>query len=82
MTCENCNSERVMSVGTRSRDMHWYNFPWLNEDYDGYALGILVGEEQGGDKLSFDICLDCGNTSFDVYERPISDEEILERINA
>lgn len=65
MTCSKCSSERVLSVSAKTSDRFSCNLGTDDEDYDylGYVPEDLnLG---GGDYLSLDVCLDCGQLQGD-----------------
>lgn len=56
MTCQRCNSTRVLSISAHASDM--FNWTLDGADGDGYLpRDFGIG---GGDDLHTDICLDCG----------------------
>lgn len=58
MKCQKCNSQRIVKIQARAKDMHEYTMVnGTDEEYtDGYA-GIFCSD---GDTTDIDICLDCG----------------------
>ena len=70
MTCQNCNSKRIIGVSSHSKDMCIISVG--NKEHDGYTpydLGI-----GGGDDVEFDLCLDCGQMQ-GTWPLPISNLE-------
>ncbi len=57
MACDNCKSDRVLSVGAKCSDMCMLNFNGI--DKDGYAPKD-IGLGSGGDYVEFNMCLECG----------------------
>lgn len=56
MKCKNCNSDRMMSVQGKSRDLHTVSID--DKSYSGYLPDDLgIG---GGDYIEIDYCLNCG----------------------
>ncbi len=56
MKCQNCESERVMSVSAKCSDMCSLQLGDMEKD-DYVPDHIGIGS---GDYLEFDYCLDCG----------------------
>ncbi len=55
MNCQKCNSDRVLGVSAKAKDMHHYSFK--NETIDQtYALNF----NSYGDYTEFKVCMDCG----------------------
>jgi hypothetical protein len=77
MPCQNCGSNKIMSVNGKTSDMcgvsifdddfdHWIN-------YDGYVpRGLDIG---GGDYIEMEICIECGRVqgSFPKTVKEIAD---------
>lgn len=56
MSCDNCNSERLLSVMAHCSDCCVMNYKeHEHEGYVPYDLGL-----GGGDDVEFTVCLDCG----------------------
>ena len=56
MSCNNCGSERILSVSGKCSDM--FGMSGCGIEKDGYVpSGICIG---GGDYMSFAYCLECG----------------------
>ncbi len=56
MNCDECNSERVISVSGKCSDL-------FNANYQGKSLVDYVPEDMGiggGDYVEFTYCLECG----------------------
>jgi hypothetical protein len=54
--CRNCDSNRILCVGGKVSDMYYHKYK--DKEYDGYVPeGLGIG---GGDYISFNYCLDCG----------------------
>ena len=58
MTCDKCESKRLMEVYVQGRDTH--NFTYDGIEYEGYSK-----EETGiygnyGDAVEFKLCMECG----------------------
>lgn len=69
MSCDNCNSIRIVSVVAKCSDMCHASFG--NTEHEGYApqeIGISDSE----DYLQFSYCLDCGKIqgNFPIEEDP------------
>lgn len=73
MTCK-CSSNRIMKLSGKCSDMASYQIPHANLDIHGSVpyLGIF-----GGDYISFNVCLDCGQIQKWI---PVSDEDIEEML--
>lgn len=88
MGCQKCNSDRILSVCGKTRDLCSASFAGRDRDgYVPYDLGI-----GSGDYLEFRVCLDCGqmqaafpvseeavNKAFPPLEPETDEEEIWER---
>src|SRR4051812_6116791 len=73
MKCENCNSDRVLSIGGKSNDLNTVLYgPW-NVHHNGY-LPTIIGLCSGGE-IDIDICLQCKAIQ---QFKPINDEELKE----
>ncbi len=73
MSCQNCTSDRMMTVGAKCNDCSFVSVPHLILDYDGYVLdGLNIG---CGDYVEFNVCLDCGQLQ---GEWPITDSAVAE----
>jgi len=71
MSCQKCKSERVGTVGGKTSDLA--NFSVYSEgiDHQGEVPSIpVIG---GGDYLSIDFCLDCGQIQ---GEFPINTDDL------
>jgi len=56
MSCQDCKSERVISVYGKTSDLCAVSIG--EHDHDGYVPSDMnIG---GGDDLAFDFCADCG----------------------
>lgn len=64
MSCQRCQSERVLSVGGKVSDMFWASIG--DKDHDGYVPDDLGCGS--GDYFTLSYCLDCGQT---VGEYPL-----------
>lgn len=72
MTCQTCNSDRIMLVSGKCSDMCSYSYKGKNED--GYVPSdVGIG---GGDYIEIEYCLQCGQIQgkFPVHD-PSDDEE-------
>lgn len=59
MSCQKCNSERVMHVSAKCSDM--FNASIGDKEHEGYVLqDVVFGQGGWGDYIAFDLCLDCG----------------------
>lgn len=59
MSCQRCNSERVLSVSAKCSDMCVVQIGDL--EHDGYVpTDVVFGAGGFGDYVTFDVCLDCG----------------------
>lgn len=56
MACQKCNSERVVSISGKCSDRCYSIIG--NYESDGYAPDIP--NISGGDMISIEVCLDCG----------------------
>jgi hypothetical protein len=77
MYCDNCDSERVISIMAKCSDMCSVIAPWLDVDHQGYApklKGIC-----GGDYINIDICVECGVVTSNT-DWPITNDEIMDSI--
>lgn len=75
MSCQKCNSERILSVSGKCSDMSVVQYKDM--EHIGYVPDNLnIGS---GDYLEFDVCLDCGYMQGDF---PIDDEQVEESLNA
>ena len=76
MSCDKCNSKRLVSIVSKSSDC---NSMWVGqEDYEhiGYILPDLgIGNDE--DYISFAYCLDCGKIQGDF---PISDDVVKDTL--
>lgn len=68
MACQACGSERVAKVSAKCSDACHYRLG--NLEADSYVPGLGIG---GGDYVSFNYCLDCGQIQGDF---PISEDEV------
>jgi hypothetical protein len=56
MHCDNCKSDRILSVSGKVSDSCYLQFE--DETYEGYVPGKLnIGSD---DYLDMEICMDCG----------------------
>lgn len=68
MDCQRCQSKRIIHVSGKTSDMCWAKFG--NREHDGYVPQIKpIGN--GGDYLTFKLCLDCGQIQ---GQFPVDDE--------
>jgi hypothetical protein len=62
MKCQRCSSERILSFCAKTSDL-------CNAEYDGKTHSGLTPEVEclggGGDYLSMDVCLSCGQVQGD-----------------
>jgi hypothetical protein len=56
MSCQRCNSDRIVEINSKSSDCNFVDFQ--GAEYNGYVPNDLgIG---GGDYIRFKYCLDCG----------------------
>ena len=75
MSCQSCNSDRMMIVAGKCSDLGGIAVNHLLIDHDGYMpYGLNVG---GGDYIELDVCLDCGQLQ---GEWPVDDSAVAEAV--
>lgn len=67
----NCNHDRIIHINAHSSDLNFVTVPHLNLEKEGY-LPHIEGV-CGGDDVTIDICLDCGQVIGFV---PMSNKEV------
>jgi len=75
MSCQNCKSDKIMSVGGKTSDRCNVEDHYTGAEGDGYVPeDIGIG---GGDYIEFDVCRNCGTIQGGW---PISDKKVKEAI--
>jgi hypothetical protein len=62
-----CSSDRILTIGARAKDMHWYEIHGDVAD-QCYGIHIFKGD---GDTTIFDVCLECGQVQGKFPEPPM-----------
>jgi len=74
MTCDKCNSDRIVSISAKCNDMFTAEVKHLKFNAEGYANSNL-NISTNGDYVDFEMCVECGKIQGDF---PISDETLKE----
>ena len=61
MNCQRCNSDRVLNLNARHKDMYTERFKGI--ELSGYAMTFPW--DSSGDHTELDVCLECGQTQGD-----------------
>lgn len=76
MSCQNCKSDRILSINGKCSDLFSMNYGEHN--YDGYVPeGIVIGDGGYGDYIGFSFCLDCGRIQ---GKFPISESKVISKM--
>ena len=73
MSCQNCMSDRMRSVGGKCSDLGFVQVNHLILEKDGYLpYDLNIG---GGDYIELEVCLECGQLQ---GEWPLNDSAVAE----